>query len=192
VQTPSTLSISIYPSDSPSLSRSPPLSPCIYAAGDLLADLSLGVDGSRGAEQQQQQQQAAEERPCTDGHICSPEPTSGQAAAEAGKAAAAAASTAPYFQHLVFDCDGVLVDTERASCESLRQAILEVCVYVCVCVCVCVCVSACIGGIVRGSLRVAVDRAGCRFEHPPSPPSPPTAHPISTSHPLSNAPNPDR
>lgn len=29
-----------------------------------------------------------------------------------------------HFDFLVFDCDGVMVDTETASCESLRQAIL--------------------------------------------------------------------
>lgn len=32
----------------------------------------------------------------------------------------------PYFQCLVLDCDGVLVDSERASCEALHQAILQV------------------------------------------------------------------
>jgi beta-phosphoglucomutase-like phosphatase (HAD superfamily) len=32
-----------------------------------------------------------------------------------------------WFTHLVLDCDGVLVDSERASCESLRRAVLEVC-----------------------------------------------------------------
>lgn len=29
-------------------------------------------------------------------------------------------------RYLIFDCDGVLVDSERASCESLRRSILEV------------------------------------------------------------------
>jgi hypothetical protein len=32
----------------------------------------------------------------------------------------------PWFHYLVLDCDGVLVDTEAASCESLRRAILQV------------------------------------------------------------------
>ena len=30
--------------------------------------------------------------------------------------------------YVIFDCDGVLVDSERASCEALRRAILEVCI----------------------------------------------------------------
>lgn len=30
------------------------------------------------------------------------------------------------FHSLILDCDGVLVDSERASCESLRRAILQV------------------------------------------------------------------
>ena len=29
------------------------------------------------------------------------------------------------FTHLILDCDGVMVDSERASCESLRRAILQ-------------------------------------------------------------------
>lgn len=33
---------------------------------------------------------------------------------------------AAWFTHVVFDCDGVLVDSERASCEALRRAMLGV------------------------------------------------------------------
>lgn len=44
----------------------------------------------------------------------------------ANKAAAPArACRAVWFSHVVFDCDGVLVDSERASCEALRRAVLE-------------------------------------------------------------------
>jgi beta-phosphoglucomutase-like phosphatase (HAD superfamily) len=32
----------------------------------------------------------------------------------------------PRFHYLVLDCDGVLVDTEAASCEALRRAILQI------------------------------------------------------------------
>ncbi|WIA42276.1 hypothetical protein OEZ86_008291 [Tetradesmus obliquus] len=32
----------------------------------------------------------------------------------------------PWFRYLVLDCDGVLVDTEAASCEALRRAVLQV------------------------------------------------------------------
>ena len=35
-------------------------------------------------------------------------------------------SSSSWFRYLILDCDGVLVDTERASCESLHQALLEV------------------------------------------------------------------
>jgi hypothetical protein len=38
----------------------------------------------------------------------------------------AGASATAWFRALVLDCDGVLVDSERASCEALRQAILQV------------------------------------------------------------------
>ena len=38
----------------------------------------------------------------------------------------AAESTEQKFTHLILDCDGVMVDSERPSCEALRQAILQV------------------------------------------------------------------
>ena len=37
-----------------------------------------------------------------------------------------ATTTRQNTKYLIFDCDGVLVDSERASCESLRRSILEV------------------------------------------------------------------
>jgi dual specificity phosphatase 12 len=36
------------------------------------------------------------------------------------------APSSRWFQALLLDCDGVLVDTERASCEALRRSTLEV------------------------------------------------------------------
>ncbi|GAB4823746.1 hypothetical protein N2152v2_010792 [Parachlorella kessleri] len=50
--------------------------------------------------------------------------TNGVAAGGGGTEAAAASSLR--FTHLILDCDGVLVDSERASCEALRQSILQV------------------------------------------------------------------
>eukprot|EP00892_Ulva_mutabilis_P004666 jgi/Ulvmu1/2571/UM014_0022.1 len=44
----------------------------------------------------------------------------------AGAHAALRPCCAAWFTHVVFDCDGVLVDSERASCEALRRAVLEV------------------------------------------------------------------
>jgi hypothetical protein len=42
--------------------------------------------------------------------------TTGSSSASAGRC---------YFTHLVLDCDGVLVDSERTSCEALRLSILQ-------------------------------------------------------------------
>ncbi|GIL44422.1 hypothetical protein Vafri_1895 [Volvox africanus] len=44
---------------------------------------------------------------------------------EGGRSCSNGCSTA-WFTHLILDCDGVLVDSEAASCEALRRAILEV------------------------------------------------------------------
>ncbi|GFR47107.1 hypothetical protein Agub_g8677, partial [Astrephomene gubernaculifera] len=69
--------------------------------------------------------------------------TAAEAAAAAGSACCCSSSTAAeggctttpagttectavWFTHLILDCDGVMVDSERASCESLRLGILEV------------------------------------------------------------------
>lgn len=46
--------------------------------------------------------------------------------ARGGAEAAGGPCKAAWFTHVVFDCDGVLVDSERASCEALRRAVLEV------------------------------------------------------------------
>ncbi|KAL4420279.1 hypothetical protein ABPG77_005619 [Micractinium sp. CCAP 211/92] len=45
---------------------------------------------------------------------------------DGGASGGASGGSCPAFQYLVLDCDGVLVDSERMSCEALRQAILEV------------------------------------------------------------------
>lgn len=45
---------------------------------------------------------------------------------EAQAPPAKARCKAAFFTHVVFDCDGVLVDSERASCESLRRSIRQV------------------------------------------------------------------
>lgn len=64
----------------------------------------------------------------------------------AAPAAKEACKTA-WFDTLVLDCDGVLVDSERASCEALRRAILEVSVNMCVCEFVCVFLCMCECGV---------------------------------------------
>lgn len=48
----------------------------------------------------------------------------GSAAGVAG-AADASSGGGSCFRYLVLDCDGVLVDSERASCEALHQALLQ-------------------------------------------------------------------
>jgi dual specificity phosphatase 12 len=67
-------------------------------AGQLAASsLAAGEPRLPAAKQQQQQQQAQQEE-----------------------------QQERYFTHLILDCDGVMVDSERASCEALRRAILQV------------------------------------------------------------------
>lgn len=44
----------------------------------------------------------------------------------AGQSGPAGCSSALPFSFLILDCDGVMVDSERSSCEALRQAILQV------------------------------------------------------------------
>ncbi|KAG2490222.1 hypothetical protein HYH03_011347 [Edaphochlamys debaryana] len=48
------------------------------------------------------------------------------AACSVPSSSAASSSTSAWFSHLILDCDGVMVDSEAASCEALRRAILEV------------------------------------------------------------------
>jgi dual specificity phosphatase 12 len=48
------------------------------------------------------------------------------AAAAAGGGTENGTADGGYLRYLIFDCDGVLVDSERASCEALRRAILQV------------------------------------------------------------------
>jgi hypothetical protein len=51
--------------------------------------------------------------------------TSGADSGPAGGTSSSPSAGGCYFTHLVLDCDGVLVDSERASCEALRLSILE-------------------------------------------------------------------
>lgn len=55
-----------------------------------------------------------------------PDKSAAPAAPNGGASGGASGGICPAFQYLVLDCDGVLVDSERMSCEALRQAILEV------------------------------------------------------------------
>ena len=54
-----------------------------------------------------------------------PSPSTSTSATESGARPLRQSVGVPRFTHVVLDCDGVLVDSERASCESLRRAILE-------------------------------------------------------------------
>lgn len=54
-----------------------------------------------------------------------PSPSTSTSATEDGARPLRQSVGVPRFTHVVLDCDGVLVDSERASCESLRRAILE-------------------------------------------------------------------
>lgn len=104
------------------------------------------VDFLPDLEAEQQQQDASDA--CLDGHCCqqqqqdqqqplanglqqlsitSQQQQDNQSAAAAGLSSSIGnGDTKPWFRYLVLDCDGILVDTEAASCESLRRAILEV------------------------------------------------------------------
>ena len=55
------------------------------------------MDGQQQQQQRRRRQQRQQQQPC-----------------------------ATFFTHLVLDCDGVMVDSERASCEALRRAVLQV------------------------------------------------------------------
>jgi hypothetical protein len=65
---------------------------------------------------------------CPGGHGCT---APAEALAQQLQQKAVLASSAPplgplpRFTHLILDCDGVMVDSERASCEALRQSILQ-------------------------------------------------------------------
>ncbi|KAG2441137.1 hypothetical protein HXX76_003989 [Chlamydomonas incerta] len=48
------------------------------------------------------------------------------AAPATSPSASTSAPSSAWFSHLILDCDGVMVDSEAASCEALRRAILEV------------------------------------------------------------------
>ncbi|PSC73919.1 Dual specificity phosphatase 12 [Micractinium conductrix] len=89
------------------------------------AALDDGVAQQQGLQQQQQAQQQEEQQ-----LAAAIGAAGGGAPAAAGGACTAAAPAAPpsqrRFRYLVLDCDGVLVDSERASCEALRRAILQV------------------------------------------------------------------
>ncbi|PRW33102.1 Dual specificity phosphatase 12 [Chlorella sorokiniana] len=52
-------------------------------------------------------------------------PADGVASGSGGDGSSSSGNGSP-FHYLILDCDGVLVDSERASCEALRQAILQV------------------------------------------------------------------
>jgi hypothetical protein len=106
---------------------------------DFLPDLQEQQQQQNGTEQQQQQDGCCEQP----GH-CEPAATScdhhHQQAVDAlqqlnlqqqqhnagGSLQDKQLQQQPWFRYLVLDCDGVLVDTEAASCESLRRAILQV------------------------------------------------------------------
>ncbi|PNH06722.1 Dual specificity protein phosphatase 12 [Tetrabaena socialis] len=83
-----------------------------------------GAEEEQGAEPGQRQPGTTPASSSAEG---APPPAAGDGAA--GRAAAVEAPAPPgsaWFTHLILDCDGVMVDSEAASCEALRRAILEV------------------------------------------------------------------
>ena len=69
--------------------------------------------------------QAPGGEPSASGHATEPDIAAAQLAS-LGLPDAVEAPWHPFFTHLILDCDGVMVDSERASCEALRRAILQV------------------------------------------------------------------
>lgn len=69
--------------------------------------------------------QALGDEPSASDHATEPDTAASQLAS-LGLRDVVEASWRPFFTHLILDCDGVMVDSERASCEALRRAILQI------------------------------------------------------------------